>query len=145
MLLGFKRRFAPMVEDGSKTHTIRAKRKPTKLGYKRAIPRAGQTCHCYVDSRQKTMRLLGRWPCTRVEDIVIYERGDGSFGVKLGGAELGKDEKDWLAWRDGFRDGPVPESFDRMIAYWLATHKRSAPFVFEGDLIHWRYEAEARV
>lgn len=27
MLLGFKKRFAPMVEDGSKTHTIRAKRK----------------------------------------------------------------------------------------------------------------------
>ena len=28
MLLGFKRRFAPYVEDGSKTHTIRATRKP---------------------------------------------------------------------------------------------------------------------
>ena len=58
MLLGFKRRFAPFVEEGSKTHTIRAKRK--------IAPKVGETCHCYVDPRQKTMRLLGRWTCVKV-------------------------------------------------------------------------------
>ena len=69
MLLGFKRRFEPFVSEGSKTHTIRAARKNP--------PRVGQMCDCYVDSRQKTMRLLGRWVCTKVESILIYECGDG--------------------------------------------------------------------
>jgi hypothetical protein len=65
MLLGFKRRFAPFVEEGSKTHTIRAKRK--------IRPKVGEVCHCYVDPRQKSMRLLGRFPCVKVETIDISE------------------------------------------------------------------------
>jgi hypothetical protein len=95
MMLGFKRRFAPYVEEGSKTHTIRAKRKQR--------PKVGEICHCFVDPRQKSMRLLGRFKCVRVEEIEIYERGEGSFGVIVDGAELTPDEKDALAWRDGFR------------------------------------------
>lgn len=63
MLLGFKRRFAPHIQDGSKTHTIRAKRK--------LRPKAGETCHCYTGLRQKGARLLGRWRCVRVQDIII--------------------------------------------------------------------------
>lgn len=95
MLLGFKRRFEPMVMDGSKTHTMRAKRK--------IRPRVGETCHCYVDPRQKSMRVLGRWPCVRVEDVLIYERGDGTLNMFVEGVELTLDEKNAFAWRDGFR------------------------------------------
>jgi hypothetical protein len=63
VLLGFKERFAPFVEEGSKTHTIRAKRK--------IRPRVGEICHCYANPRQKSMRLLGRFECIRVEDLRI--------------------------------------------------------------------------
>lgn len=51
MLLGFKRQFAKYVEEGSKTHTVR--------GFRKISPKVGDICHCYVDPRQKTMRLLG--------------------------------------------------------------------------------------
>ena len=148
MLLGFKRRFAPFVLDGSKRHTIRAKRKTP--------PKIGEICHCYVDPRQKSMKLLGRWPCVKVEDIRIYERrllepGDAWFGVAIEGVELSQGEKDMLAWRDGFRN-PVKRPrinagltgcFDMMMAFWMETHgnaKRTGPFVFEGDIVHWDFE-----
>jgi hypothetical protein len=134
MLLGFKRRFAPMVEDGSKTHTIRAKRKGKQW-------RPGMMCDCFVDSRQKTMRLLGRWMCTKVEDALIYERGDGSFGVIVGEHELDNAEKNTFAWRDGFRSNGVDGAFEEMIAYWKEEHGNGNNALdFAGDLIHWRFD-----
>ena len=96
MLLGFKRRFAPFVSDHSKAHTIRDSRKIRQ--------RVGQRCDCYVDPRQKTMRLLGRWECVGVEEILIV--GDGTergTRVQVGGAWLTEDERNSLAWEDGFR------------------------------------------
>ena len=130
MLLGFKARFVPMVEDGSKTHTIRAKRK--------IRPRVGETCHCYTGLRRKGARLLGRWECVRVEDILVYERGDATMGVVIEGVELTPDEKNELAWRDGFRSNGKRRAFAEMAAYWLKLHaQKEGPFVFEGVVIHW--------
>lgn len=150
MLLGFKRRFAPFVEDGSKTHTIRSKRK--------VRPKVGETCHCYVDPRQKSMRLLGRFECVRVQDIEIgtrLTRNNEYVGyIKIDGAALSPDECDLFAWRDGFRyDGTVMEitdpplhrhvgSFKLMLDYWLNERTRNGkkdPLPFHGDVIHWRY------
>ncbi len=93
MLLGFKRRFAPAVWDGSKTHTIRLKRVRR--------PRVGETCNCYVDPRQVTMALLGRWECVRIEDITITAAG----GITIAGAELDPSERNLFCWREGFRPG----------------------------------------
>ena len=118
MLLGFSARFVPFVEDGTKTHTIRAKR--------RAAPRAGQLCHCYVGLRQPGARLLGRWPCVRVEDIVIE-----AHEVRIAGQVLSRDERNALAWRDGFR-GKRP--WEEMQEYWAGR------LPFKGDIIHWRWE-----
>jgi hypothetical protein len=131
MLLGFKRRFVPLVEEGSKTHTIRSKRK--------RAPRAGEICHCYVDPRQKTMRLLGRWPCILVEDISI--EADGTVAgvmVVVNGSVLDEDERNLLAWRDGFRPTGSSErdpgqAFTAMLEFW----RRRLPFY--GDIIHWDY------
>jgi hypothetical protein len=131
MLLGFKRRFAPFVEEGSKTHTIRAKRK--------IRPKVGEVCHCYVDPRQKSMRLLGRFPCVKVETILIYECGDGRLSVFVGNQELTIDEKNALAWRDGFRGRGPEHAFEEMSEFWLAVHSKAGTLDFEGDLIHWRY------
>lgn len=136
MLLGFKKRFVPLVEDGSKTHTIRAKRK--------LRPRAGETCHCYTGLRQKGARLLGRWKCVKVEEIKIYECGGGRFSVWIGDQELTPDEKDALAWRDGFRSRGVAGAFGEMVEYWTRLHPKAGPIAFEGDLIHWEYVVARR-
>ncbi len=119
MLLGFDARFVPFVEDGSKTHTIRAKRKNT--------PRAGETCHCYTGLRHKGARLLGRWPCVRVEEIVI-----AAHELRIDGQVLSRDERNALAWRDGFR-GRDP--WLEMVEFW------EGRLPFEGHIIHWLYES----
>jgi hypothetical protein len=131
VLLGFKRRFAPFVEDGSKTHTIRSTRKNQ--------PHVGEICHCYVDPRQKTMRLLGRWPCVKVESIEIrwpkeYEMPGDDPLVFIDGQLLSKDECDALAWRDGFRGRGQAGAFSEMVDYW-SKPKHTIPF--EGQIIHW--------
>src|SRR4051812_18382725 len=104
MLLGFKRRFAPFVKDGSKTHTIR--------GYGKRRPwRVGDVCDCYVDPRQVTMELLGRWPCIRVEEIQIT----AARNVIVEGVMLTQSELDALAWRDGFRNEGRGGAFAEMM------------------------------
>jgi hypothetical protein len=121
MLLGFMRRFEPFVLDGSKTHTIRAKRKNT--------PKVGEICHCYVDPRRKTMRLLGRWPCVNVEEIIITR----FMLVLIDGQPLSRDECNALAWRDGFRNSGRKRAYAEMMQFW------EGRLPFKGHLIHWDY------
>ena len=124
MLLGFQKRFEPYVMDGSKTHTIRATRK-------RGV-RVGEICHCYGDTRQKTMHLLGRWPCVKVEYIEIHPPGCAgwtSSKVFIEGQILSMDECEALAWRDGFRN----EGFWEMMHFWCGR------LPFRGQIIHWDY------
>lgn len=121
MLLGFKRMFAPYVEEGSKTHTIRGERKRP--------PKVGETCHCYVDPRQKTMRLLGRWSCVKVEQIVITE----GHNVFVDGQCFTHDERQALAWRDGFRQAGRDRAFELMMDFW------EGRLPFRGTIIHWKW------
>jgi hypothetical protein len=140
MLLGFKKLFAPFVEEGSKTHTIRAIRK--------IPPRVGEICHCYTGLRTKKVKLLGRWPCVRVEPVNIEFVHCGLayiLQITIAGEVLSNDEAENFAWRDGFR----PEKFartgmaalDLMAGFWEQEHGLSfgsAPF--EGTLIHWEFK-----
>lgn len=150
-LLGFKRQFAAFVEEGSKEHTIRASR---------SIPiRVGDVLHCYVNPRQKAMRLLGRWKCTAVSEIRIWcdsslpssplaypTPGPFNYRVEIDGADLDFQERDLLAWRDGFRfgspdSGEVSQSpkecFRLMIDFWMKTHGGQVPLDFHGQIIYW--------
>ena len=91
-LLGFKRQFAEFIRAGSKRHTIRAKRKfPVK---------PGDICHCYVDPRQKTMALLGRWPCTVVQDVIIRQPSleIPVLEIEIDGERLSNDEAEEFLW-----------------------------------------------
>ena len=132
MLLGFKRRFAPYIEDGTKTHTIRGKRK--------IPPTVGEMCHCYVDPRQKTMRLLGRWLCTKIDDIRIKVTFVGEtvsdVDISLNGSPLDHDEINELCWRDGFRPVRHCDAWISFAHQWKAMHGLKE---FSGDLIHWRF------
>ena len=123
MLLGFQARFEKKILDKSKRHTIRAKRKRR--------PQPGQPCHCYVNPRQKSMRLLGRWYCVRVQDIRIKAHRD-CFLISIDKQPpLLIDECKRLAIADGF------DSLQEMMEFWADR------LPFNGDLIHWNPDAPA--
>ena len=130
MLLGFKHRFEAFVLDGSKTHTIRAECKLSR--------KVGQRCDCYGDVRQKTMHLLGRWKCVKIEHIEIeggWESHSGEFfgSLHIDGCRLDGDELNALAWRDGFRTNGMDGAFAEMMEFWRGR------LPFKGIIIHWDY------
>lgn len=143
MLLNFQKQFVRFIEAGTKTHTIRATRKyPAKVG---------ETLHLYTGLRargkviqklasgevvrEKAARLIGRYPCVKVEEIEIGEVRHGrSVGdVWISGAALQPDECEALARRDGF------ESFVDMMKFW------DGRLPFSGQIIHWKKEDKQHV
>jgi hypothetical protein len=112
-LYNFHKRFVPMIEAGTKTHTIRATR--------RHPDRPGRTMHLYVGLRQRGARLIKRATCTAVQDITITARQK----VIIDGVALGGDECEALARSDGF------DSFASMMEFWNGRRP------FTGQVIHW--------
>ena len=151
MLLGFKKRFKPFVLDGTKRHTIRDKSKASR--------KVGQLCHCYIGLRQKGAELLGRWPCTRIEDIrieAVYDRAITrsarkkqayvaiNLAIWINGTRLSDTEVTQLCWLDGFRSSTVANSWREFADFWSANHSKDIDqnnrLHFHGDLIHWDYD-----
>jgi len=101
MVLGFKRRFAPFVEDGSKTHSIREDKNDRW--------RPGVIVDAFVDPRQKTMRrLMPPTPCIYTEPLEMIAINQSVVAVErivlvIDGRRLDLDESNLFAWRDGFR------------------------------------------
>jgi hypothetical protein len=153
----FKERFVPMVKDGSKSHTIRARRK-------KGFAKPGDTLYLYYGMRTKFCTKLREEICTDVKTIVIFHNASvivfPNYLVPLEFAEVEKillldadppvtilknfqcsmlnnEEKSMLAWRDGFRYEPTGikniGNFELMIRFWNQTHQ--LPFI--GDIIYW--------
>lgn len=118
-LYNFQSRFVPMVESGTKTHTIRAMRRFPDV--------PGKTLHLYTGLRQRGARLLKRARCTAVQAITITDRQR----VAVDGVWLSADECDALARSDGFSD------FAGMMRFW---HGR---LPFFGQIVHWSGDASA--
>ena len=134
MLLGFKPQFAPYVLDGTKTHTIRATRKNP--------PRVGEICHCYTGLRTKQCKLLGRWPCVKVERIAI-QFGHAGIRITIDDQTLDNMEAELFAIRDGFRPSnkaPFAALF-AMRDFWVKAHKIEPGQIFGGQVIHWEWNA----
>ena len=127
MLLGYKNQFVPKIESGIKCHTIRAKRKnPIKQG---------DTLHHYANVRQKSMRLISKNECTKVQEIEIRIK-DGKIDVWVGQAHINGRTLEKLVLHDGFN------SVEEFQAFWekhpsSKTDKSGVTLSFEGDLIHW--------
>jgi len=128
-LYNFQKRFAPFVLDGSKTHTIRAKRKHAD--------KPGNPFHGYTGLRTKNAELLIRSTVVKVEDILIrktaslFQEAVELFEIAIDGVGLEPDEKNALAWSDGFRSSGKSGAFAEMMEFW------DGQLPFRGDLIHW--------
>ncbi|HLZ92945.1 MAG TPA: hypothetical protein VKQ28_14625 [Candidatus Acidoferrum sp.] len=112
-------RFVPMIRDGRKRFTIRARRK--------VEDRPGDIMHLYTGLRTRGAMLIFRAPCVKVEDIEVSMIGT-AFVVRVNDVVLGANEEELLARSDGFDD------FAEMIDWW-------APNIpFEGKINHWDFE-----
>ena len=128
MVMGFKRRFEQFVREGSKTHSIRED--PNDRW------RIGCYVDAFVDARQKTMtRLLPPMVVVRTERVEIISQTGWHDGVAVivDGIELSPDEKDALAFRDGFRDTAYDHHFYEMVEFW------NGRMPFKGKIIHWKH------
>lgn len=131
MNLGFKDRFVPMVEEGSKRHSIRAG----------ARWKAGMRADLYARPRQKGMRLLFRAIVLKVEPITLYQRWvteepgnlDTTIKVRIDGVLLEPSEAEAFFRRDGFRDSER-SAIEQAHGFWYGD------LPFTGQLIHWDYE-----
>lgn len=123
-LYNFKARFVPKIEDGSKRHTIRGRR--------RYEDKPGDTMHLFYGARTKQCRLLMRVPCTRVQLVrIAMAKGPcrlKMFFIEIDGVELDRDERERLAIADGF------SSFKEMMSFWTGR------LPFEGKIYHWNPE-----
>lgn len=93
-LYNFQKRFVPFILSGAKQHTIRATRKNPDV--------PGNICHLYTGLRQPGATLLGRYPCTRVEVIDIFD-GESGTEIWIDGTMLDQGEAEKLARLDGFK------------------------------------------
>ncbi len=121
--LNFKIQFVPHIRSGRKTHTIRSTRKlPIKTG---------DTLYLYTGMRTRHCQKIIQSVCLKVEDVLIRQRKTFSndsterFEVAINGVGLESDEKQALAYADGFK------SFSDMMIFWQGR----LPFI--GHIIHW--------
>jgi hypothetical protein len=152
MVLGFKRRFAPFVEDGSKTHSIREDKNDRW--------RPGVIVDAFVDPRQKTMRrLMPPTPCIYTEPLEMIAVSQSLVAAErivlvIDGRRLDLDESNLFAWRDGFRHEPVagidfsiddenpgysPKTegcYAMMLQFWADLDRK---LTWRGKIVHWRY------
>lgn len=117
----YQARFAPLVESGEKTHTIR----PTDKG-----ARPGMTAYHYTGQRTKLCRKLGEGIITSVQPIRIGRERRGWYAITIKGNDMNKiHELDFesFAKADGFTSG------DEMVAWF--SERYGLPF--NGFLHQW--------
>jgi hypothetical protein len=120
--LGFNAQFAPFVEDGTKPHTIRARRKRPIM--------VGDMLRFYVGMRTKQCRLLRDWTkCLAVRPVFMWRPTEF---VEIGNVRLDPDQLLTFAWMDGFRGDTYEEN---MRAFW--EHFCPQDSQFSGVLISW--------
>jgi len=146
----FQQRFVPLVKEGSKRHTIRARRKH--------VPKPGSTLQLFSAMRTKYCTRIMDAPFKKIRTIIITESEIYIVWMRLSDSQvcevydeltqgksiswlanpLGGKQREDLAWKDGFRQQgstarKTAGSFDLMLRWWKTTHE--LPFI--GDIIYW--------
>jgi hypothetical protein len=110
----FMAQFREPILSGRKKHTIRAFRKRST--------KPGERIVLYTGMRTKHCSKIAETACTRVQHITIGPRG----AIAIDGELLGADEKERLAYADGF------DGFEEMMYFW------EGRLPFDGEIIHWK-------
>lgn len=138
---GFKKFFAPQIEDGTKTHTIR--------GHRRRHAHVGEPVQLFQGMRTKHCRKIIADPvCIALLPVVIISSDlidSGIAYIEVDGVPLHRDEIEPFAISDGFSPdrlrGIAPASLiagtarETMGRFWRSTQSGSR---FEGLLIRWK-------
>lgn len=138
---GFKKFFAPQIEDGSKTHTIR--------GHRRRHAHVGEPVQIFQGLRTRHCRKIIADPiCIAVLPIIIVSSDlidAGIAYIEIAGRPLHRDEIEPFAMSDGFSPdrlrGIAPPALiganarETMGRFWRATQNCSR---FEGLIIKWK-------
>lgn len=127
MLLGFQARFAPLVESGEKTQTIRALRKDGR------VPRIGERLYLYTGLRTKYVQKLGEGEVTEVHHLHLARADCTGERSHLDGQHLFRHEVEAIARADGFRDADG-SPYRELLSWFEDVH--GLPFA--GTLIRWR-------
>lgn len=114
--LFYQARFARLLVEGVKPHTIRSKR--------RRPFRAGDNLYHYVELGPHSRDHLLDNKCTKVQEIWIHNKG----GVIVDGKALTPAEVEELAKRDGFK------SVEEFLEFFVPPERQ----VFEGQVIWWK-------
>lgn len=134
MLLGFKKRFAEPILDGTKTHTFRAKRKNP--------PKIGETLYMYYGLKTKDATLISnKEKLISIQEarlIFIYKEDRLDVFAQIDGRKLSLIEILSLARHDGFN------SISDWATYWIESStgkrfnkKKEYDIRGELDLLHW--------
>ncbi len=137
---GFKSFFAPQIEDGSKTHTIR--------GHRRRHAHVGEALQLFCGLRTRHCRKIIADPvCLSVRPILIMSSDlidAGIAYIEIDGMPLRRDEIEDFAVSDGFDParlaGFAPPSLigasarETMGRFWRQSQTTSR---FEGVIIGW--------
>ncbi|MBW8447294.1 MAG: hypothetical protein K0M49_16860 [Arenimonas sp.] len=138
---GFKKFFAPQIEDGSKAHTIR--------GHRRRHAHVGEPVQLFTGMRTRhCVKIIADPICVAVLPIVIMSSDLLSAGIayiEIDGRPLHRDEIEPFAISDGFDParlvGLAPASLigetarETMGRFWRSENPGSR---FEGVIIRWR-------
>lgn len=116
-----QKRFEAPIQQGFKTHTIRA------VG-KRRHARVGERVQLYVAMRTKHCRLIMEATCTAVQDCHLTFEGASLTKATVGGQSV--EDLDGFAVSDGFTDA------DEMGKFWAKQHGLTEG-IFYGLLIEW--------
>lgn len=116
-----QKRFEAPIEQGFKTHTVRAKGK-------RRHARVGERVQLYVAMRTKHCRLILEATCTAVHDCRLGFEGACLTRATVNGQAVA--DLDAFAISDGFTDAA------EMGAFWADQHGLTDGF-FDGLLIEW--------
>jgi hypothetical protein len=123
-LYNFMPQFVPKIRSGEKRHTIR--------GDRRYPDKPGDMMHLYCGLRTRSVELIMRVPCVRVERIKIdCTPGGEPTNIAIEGVWLSRSEREALARCDGF------DSFADMMKFW------NGRLPFHGHIYHWKFEPSA--
>jgi hypothetical protein len=124
--LNFKAPFAPAVQSGKKTHTIRNPRKnPIKVG---------DRLYLYTGMRTKNCKKLGEAICTKLQRIRLSISNSGILEVLIDGQQLTDFGIKDLAIADGFQ---CVEDFQ-----YFFFKKKLYPQRKNMDIIHWEIDPD---